>query len=54
VDRIREGVRRFRTVVFPEKQELYESLVEKQRPYAPFLTCGDKRKLPPICQFVRF
>jgi carbonic anhydrase len=48
VDRIREGVRRFRTVVFPEKQELYESLAEKQRPYALFLTCGDSRIEPSL------
>jgi carbonic anhydrase len=48
VDRIREGVRRFRAVVFPKKQELYESLAEKQKPYALFLTCGDSRIEPSI------
>jgi len=48
VDRIREGVRRFRTVIFPEKQELYESLAEKQKPYALFLTCGDSRVEPSL------
>jgi carbonic anhydrase len=48
VDRIREGVRRFRTVVFPEKQALYESLAEKQIPYALFLTCGDSRIEPSL------
>ena len=48
MDSIREGVRRFRTVVFPEKQELYESLAEKQKPYALFLTCGDSRIEPSI------
>jgi carbonic anhydrase len=48
VDRIREGVRRFRTVVFPEKQALYESLAEKQIPHALFLTCGDSRIEPSL------
>ena len=48
MDRIREGVRRFRAVVFPKKQELYESLAEKQKPYALFLTCGDSRIEPSI------
>ena len=48
MDRIREGVRRFRTVVFPEKQELYERLAEKQKPFALFLTCGDSRIEPSL------
>jgi carbonic anhydrase len=48
VDQIREGVLRFRTVVFPEWRELYESLAEKQRPYALFLTCGDSRVEPSL------
>ena len=48
MDRIREGVRRFRTVVFPEKQALYESLAEKQIPHALFLTCGDSRIEPSL------
>ena len=43
VDAIREGVRRFRTVVFPERRELYQSLAEKQKPVALFITCGDSR-----------
>jgi carbonic anhydrase len=48
VDRIREGVRRFRTVVFPERREMFEALAEKQIPYALFLTCGDSRIQPSI------
>ena len=48
MDQIREGVRRFRTVVFPEWRELYESLAEKQQPYALFLTCGDSRIEPSL------
>lgn len=48
MDQIREGVRRFRTVVFRQRRELYESLVEKQKPYALFLTCGDSRIEPSL------
>jgi carbonic anhydrase len=48
VDKILEGVRRFRTVVFPERRKLYESLAEKQHPYALFLTCGDSRIEPSL------
>lgn len=43
MDEIREGVRRFRTLVFPDKRELYESLAEMQKPIALFITCGDSR-----------
>jgi carbonic anhydrase len=43
VERIREGVRRFRREIFPQKRELYERLAEKQTPQALFLTCGDSR-----------
>ena len=43
MDRIREGVRRFREVEFPRRRELYESLEQKQVPFALFLTCGDSR-----------
>jgi carbonic anhydrase len=45
---LKEGVRRFRTEVFPRNRELYESLAEKQAPYALFLTCGDSRIAPSI------
>jgi carbonic anhydrase len=48
VDQIRAGVRRFRTVVFPEQRELYESLADKQQPFALFLTCGDSRIEPSL------
>jgi carbonic anhydrase len=43
LDRIREGVRRFRTEVFPRRRRMYEALAEKQHPFALFLTCGDSR-----------
>lgn len=45
---LREGVRRFRTEIFPKHRKLYESLAEKQKPYALFLTCGDSRIAPSI------
>ncbi len=43
-----EGIRRFRTEIFPKNRELYESLAEKQTPYALFVTCGDSRIAPSI------
>jgi carbonic anhydrase len=45
---LKEGVRRFRNEVFPRNRALYESLAEKQTPYALFLTCGDSRIAPSI------
>jgi carbonic anhydrase len=33
----------FRLGIFPENKEIYESLEEKQKPVALFLTCGDSR-----------
>jgi carbonic anhydrase len=48
MDQIREGVRRFRREIFPQKRELYESLAEKQQPSALFLTCGDSRVEPSL------
>jgi len=48
VDRIREGVRRFRKEIFPQKRALYQSLAEKQTPQALFLTCGDSRIEPSL------
>ena len=46
--RIQEGVRRFRSEIFPQMRELYESLAEKQVPGALFLTCGDSRINPSL------
>ena len=43
MERIRAGVRRFRTEIFPAKRALYERLAITQRPDALFLTCGDSR-----------
>ena len=46
LEHLKEGVRRFRTLTFPKKRELYSRLAEKQTPYALFLTCGDSRISP--------
>jgi carbonic anhydrase len=48
VHRIQDGVRRFRTEIFPANRALYEELAEKQKPDALFLTCGDSRIDPSL------
>jgi carbonic anhydrase len=48
VERIREGVRRFSTEIFPQKQELYADLAERKEPEALLLTCGDSRINPAL------
>ena len=48
MERIREGVRRFRQEIFVQKRELYESLAEKQQPDVLFLSCGDSRVEPSL------
>lgn len=48
INQIRDGVRRFQTVVFPEMRELYKSLALKQKPHTLFLTCGDSRIEPSL------
>jgi carbonic anhydrase len=57
VERIREGVRRFSTEIFPQKQELYADLAERKEPEAllhhlelagRMLTCGDSRINPAL------
>ena len=48
IDLIRDGVRRFRTEVFPKHRQMYQALEEKQQPFALFLTCGDSRIDPSL------
>src|SRR3954471_20330217 len=48
METILSGVRNFRTIVFPQKKEIYERLAEKQVPLALFLTCGDSRIDPSL------
>jgi carbonic anhydrase len=42
------GVVRFQTEVFPEKQELFESLAKGQKPEALFIACSDSRVEPTL------
>ncbi len=46
--RIRDGVRHFRSEIFPHRRELYEQLADTQQPVALFLTCGDSRIDPSL------
>lgn len=48
LEKIRLGVQRFRSIVFPQMREMYERLAEKQRPDALFITCGDSRIDPSL------
>jgi carbonic anhydrase len=48
METILSGVKNFRTIVFPQKKEIYERLAEKQVPLALFLTCGDSRIDPSL------
>lgn len=43
MQRIIEGVRRFRAEVFPHKRELYASLAKGQSPIAAVISCADSR-----------
>ena len=38
-----EGVRRFRTQVYPQKRQLFEALARGQRPSAVIICCADSR-----------
>jgi carbonic anhydrase len=45
---IANGVRRFRSEIFPANRETYQALADKQHPFALFLTCGDSRIDPTL------
>jgi carbonic anhydrase len=44
--RICNGLKTFRTDVFPEKRAMFERLRRNQQPLALFITCADSRILP--------
>ena len=47
-DRIRDGLKRFQTEIFPQRRRQFEQLAASQSPRALFLTCGDSRIHPEL------
>jgi carbonic anhydrase len=49
LERLKDGIRRFRTEVYPERAEQYEKAMrEPQRPQALVITCADSRIHPDV------
>jgi carbonic anhydrase len=49
LEELKAGIRRFRTKVYPEQQEIYRKAAsEPQRPHALFVTCADSRIDPEL------
>lgn len=46
MQRLIDGVRKFRTEAYPERKTLFEALKEGQHPEAIFITCSDSRVDP--------
>jgi carbonic anhydrase len=46
--RLADGVRRFRTVEFPGRRQLFEELAGGQNPHTLFITCADSRIVPEL------
>jgi carbonic anhydrase len=48
MDRILDGVRKFRKKVYPDRKDLFEQLAGGQNPQALFITCADSRVVPDL------
>lgn len=49
VERLLSGIRKFRTVVYPERKSSYQQLMrEGQKPHTLFITCADSRIDPEL------
>ena len=48
MDRLIDGVTRFRKEVFPQKKHLFEQLATRQSPETLFITCADSRIVPDL------
>lgn len=48
MDKLVEGVRRFREVAFPAQRELFQRLAHEQTPQVMFITCADSRIIPEL------
>jgi carbonic anhydrase len=48
MQRLLDGIARFRTKVFPHRRHLFQRLANKQQPRAMFITCADSRVVPEL------
>lgn len=46
LERIRRGIERFQTAVYPSQRVVFETLARSQEPIALFITCADSRIVP--------
>ena len=48
MQRLRDGVRKFRSRIFPARRELFSQLAAQQNPDTLFITCADSRIVPSL------